>query len=148
MALVLDTGPILAALDADDPHHLACSALLADAREPLVVVATTLVEIDYWIRKGLTLDVWQSFIEDIGNGAYLLESPTQVDLSRAVELERQYADLGLGLVDASVLAVCERLQEKKLATLDRRHFGTVRPSHCDALELLPDPSRGAPAAGP
>lgn len=138
MALVLDTGPILAALDADDPYHAACSALLADAREPLVVVASTLVEIDYWIRKGLTLDVWHSFVEDIGNGAYLLEPLTPVDLSRAADLEQQYADLGLGLVDASIIAVCERLQEEKVATLDHRHFAVVRPAHCEALRLLPD----------
>lgn len=138
MALVLDTGPILAALDADDPHHAACAALLSEAREPLVVVASTLVEIDYWIRKGLGLEVWRSFVEDIVNGAYLLEPLTPSDLSRAADLEQQYASLGLGLVDASVITVCERLQEKKVATLDRRHFGVVRPDHCDALRLLPD----------
>jgi hypothetical protein len=43
----------------------------------------------------------------------------------------------LGIVDASVVAVCERLDEVKLATLDHRHFGAVRPRHCASLELLP-----------
>lgn len=98
------------------------------------------MEIDYWIRKGLSLDVWRSFVEDVANGAYRLESLTEADLSRAAALEQQYADLELGLVDASVIAVCERLQEKKVATLDYRHFGAVRPSHCDALRLLPEPA--------
>lgn len=139
MALVLDTGPILAALDADDPHHRVCAALLGSAREPLVVVAPTLVEIDYWIRKGLTLDVWRSFVEDIANGAYRLETLTEADLARAAAVEEKYADLDIGCVDASVIAVCERLREEKVATLDHRHFGAVRPSHCDALRLLPEP---------
>jgi len=138
MALVLDTGPILAALDADDPHHTACAELLAGAREPLVVVASTLVEIDYWIRKGLSPDVWRTFVEDIARGAYRLENVTEADLTRAGELEDRYADLDLGFVDASVIAVCERLREDKVATLDRRHFGAVRPAHCDALHLLPE----------
>jgi predicted nucleic acid-binding protein len=138
MALILDTGPILAALDADDPHHARCAALLGGAREPLVVVSSTLVEIDYWIRKGLTLEVWRSFVEDIANGAYRLEGLTEVDVARAAAIEQQYADLDLGFVDASVIAVCERLREEKVVTLDHRHFGTVRPAHCDALRLLPE----------
>lgn len=42
-----------------------------------------------------------------------------------------------GVVDASVLALAERLGETKLATLDRRHFAAVRPLHTEALILLP-----------
>jgi len=37
-----------------------------------------------------------------------------------------------------VLAVVERLGEPKLATLDHRHLGALRPRHVDALRLLPD----------
>jgi len=137
MALVLDTGPILAALDAADPDHRACAGLLAGATEPLVVVSPTLVEIDYWIRKRLQPSVWDAFVEDIASGAYHLEHPSPTDLLRARELERQYATLRLGFVDAAVIAICERLEEPKVATLDRRHFAVVQPSHCEALELLP-----------
>lgn len=137
MALVLDTGPVLAALDAADPDHPACARLLATTSEPLVVASPTLVEIDYWIRKRLQASVWQAFVEDIASGAYRLEHPVPADLLRAAEFERQYASLSLGFVDAAVVAICERLGERKVATLDRRHFSVVRPSHCDALELLP-----------
>jgi hypothetical protein len=45
--------------------------------------------------------------------------------------------LDLGVVDASVIALAERFSEPKLATLDHRHFATVRPAHVDALTLLP-----------
>jgi predicted nucleic acid-binding protein len=139
MALILDTGPVLALLDADDPDHGACADLIRVARESLVVVSTTLVEIDYWIRKRLEAAIWDSFVEDVAAGAYHLEQVGSDDLVRAAELERKYADLTLGLVDASVIAVCERLGERKLATLDHRHFGVVRPRHCDRLQLLPAP---------
>jgi len=139
MALVLDTGPILAALDIDDPDHIPCADLLGTSREPLVVVGPTLVEIDYWIRKRLPLQVWQTFVEDLESGAYRLVSLEPSDVSRAAELEQQYADLDLGFVDAAVIAICERLQEDKVATLDRRHFAAVRPAHCETLRLLPEP---------
>ena len=137
MALVPDTGPILALLDADDPAHASCVSLLDDTDEPLVVVAPTLVEVDYWIRKRLQPEVWSIFVEDIARGAYRLEHLTADDLTRVAELETAYSDLDLGTVDASVITVCENLGEKKVATLDQRHFRAVRPRHCDYLQLLP-----------
>ena len=60
---------------------------------------------------------------------------------RAVQLGRQYADLDPGFVDAAAIAVCESPGETKVATLDRGHFGVVRPAHCERLRLLPE--RGA-----
>ena len=140
MALVLDTGPIIAALDRDDVQHHACAQLMATAREPLVVVGPTLVELDYWIRQRLDLDVWRAFMEDVDAGAYLLAELGATERLRAVALGRQYADLDLGFVDAAVIAVCESLEETKVATLDRRHFGVVRPAHCERLRLLPESS--------
>jgi hypothetical protein len=49
-----------------------------------------------------------------------------------------YEDLDLGLVDTCTIALCERLGETAVATLDRRHFSVVRPRHCTHLELLPN----------
>jgi hypothetical protein len=46
--------------------------------------------------------------------------------------------LAVGIVDASILAVVERLGEPKVATLDHRHFATMRPAHIEALQLLPE----------
>jgi len=137
MALILDTGPVLAILDADDPDHAACADLVRSCRQPLVLVSTTLVEIDYWIRKRLDTGVWSAFVGDIAGGAYRLEHVGADDLARAAELERAYAKLNLGLVDASVIAVCERLGEQKVATLDHRHFGVVQPRHCKRLQIVP-----------
>jgi hypothetical protein len=137
VALVLDTGPILALLDAGDPAHAASVAMIEEVREDLVVPTSVLVEIDYWTHKLLGQESWEVFVEDVASGVYRLEQLTVDDLVRASELERQYAELDLGLVDASVIALCERLGETKVATLDRRDFSVVRPSHCDSLRLLP-----------
>jgi len=138
VALVLDTGPILALLDAGDPAHARSVAMVDELREDLVIPSCVLVEVDYWARKLLGPASWDILVEDITSGAYRLEPLTIGDLTRASELERQYNDLDLGLVDASVIALCERLDERKVATLDRRDFSVVRPNHCDALHLLPE----------
>jgi len=43
----------------------------------------------------------------------------------------------LGIADASVVALSERLGLTEVATLDHRHFHAIRPRHCHALTLLP-----------
>jgi predicted nucleic acid-binding protein len=137
VALVLDTSALLAALDAADPDHERCAELIGGASENLIVPALVLSELDYWCHERLSADVWLAFLEDVLNGAYQVESPTQADLVRCHALQRTYADLRVGVVDASILALVERAQEPKLATLDHRHFGVMRPTHVVALELLP-----------
>jgi predicted nucleic acid-binding protein len=137
VALVLDTGPLLAAVDAADPDHPECAALIGDAQEDLIVPALVLAELDYWCHKRLGADVWIAFLDDVLAGAYRVESPREADLQRCRELQATYLDLRLGVTDASVIALVERLNEPKVATLDHRHFGTVRPAHVDALRLVP-----------
>ena len=137
MALVLDTGPLLAALDAADPDHTDCAALITDAREDLVVPSLVLAELDYWCHKRLGGEVWLAFLDDLLAGAYRSEPPTEWDLRRCRDLQTTYLDLRLGVTDASVVALVERLNEPKVATLDRRHFTAVRPAHVDALGIVP-----------
>ena len=66
-------------------------------------------------------------MRDVQAGRLEVHLPNPAELARATALIEQYADLPLGLVDATVLACVERLREPKLATLDQRHFSVVRP---------------------
>jgi predicted nucleic acid-binding protein len=59
------------------------------------------------------------------------------DWLRIAELVATYRDLPMGTVDASVIAAVERLGLSEIATVDRRHFGVVRPRHVDAFTLVP-----------
>ena len=111
--------------------------MLTDSAEDLVVPALVLAELDYWCLRRLSLDAWLIFLDDVLAGEYRVEPPTAVDLARCRDLQAQYRDLALGVVDASVVALAERLGESKVATLDQPHFGAVRPAHAAALELLP-----------
>lgn len=137
MALILDTGPLLAALDAADPDHEPSARLLVDSAEDLLVPALVLAEVDYWCHERLGGAAWLSFLDDVLAGAYQVRPPVDADLARARELQATYADLRLGVVDASVVALAERLRLRRVATLDRRRFAVVRPAHVDAFELLP-----------
>ena len=137
MALILDTGPLYASLDRSDADHLACRRLIEDAAEPLVIPAPVLVEVDYWIHARLHTGALTALLDDITAGAYQIEELQGEDYSRVRELCDRYADADIGFVDAAVLAVVERMGEEKLATLDERHFHSLRPRHVDVLRLLP-----------
>ena len=52
------------------------------------------------------------------------------------ELVERYIDLPLGLVDAAVIAIAERLGLREVATVDHRHFRIVRPRHVEAFPSL------------
>ena len=82
--------------------------------------------------------VFVALLDDITSGAYQVEELQPQDYRRIRELCDRYADSDVGFVDAGVLAVTERLNEPKLATLDHRHFYALRPRHTDALRLLPE----------
>ena len=137
MALILDTGPLYASLDRSDADHTACRRLIEAADEALVIPAPVLVEVDYWIHQRLNPGALVALLDDVTAGAYRVEDLAPHDYARVRELCDRYADSDIGFVDAAVMAIVERLSETKLATLDRRHFGLLRPRHRDSIELLP-----------
>jgi predicted nucleic acid-binding protein len=136
MALILDTGPLVALLDATDPDHERCAELIEASGERRIVPVCVLVEVEYMVRPWP--QAFSALLAEFDAGALeMLDLPKRW-LLRAGELLDRYSDLSLGLVDASVVAATEMLQETKLATLDRRHFHAVTPAHCEALRLLPE----------
>lgn len=70
---------------------------------------------------------------------YEYELTLPSDIVRALELDRRFESLGLGLVDGTVAAIAERRQINRILTTDRRHFGAIRtgPRLKQAFELVP-----------
>lgn len=136
MALIFDTGPLVAMLDVSDPEHERCAALAACSQERRLVPAYVLVEVEYMLRPWPS--AFADLLADFDKGAFEPIDLPKRWLLRAGELVERYRDFSLGLVDATVVAAAEMLDEPKLATLDRRHFRAVRPCHCEALQLLPE----------
>jgi len=130
----------VAAADRSDKHHLRCTELLrslSEGSERLLVPTPVVVEVCWLLEKFRGPDAEAEFLDVIAAGALELVPITRADANRMAELVRQYADFPLGAVDASVIAVTERLEVRQLVTLDRRHFSAVRPRHVAAFTLLP-----------
>lgn len=135
--LLVDTGVLLAAADAGDPDHGACAELLESAAEPLVTSPLVVAEAAYLIDRQLGPRAEAAFFRSISAGDLLVEALTAADYARIAELVERYGDLPLGGTDASVVALAERLGAHRVATLDHRHFRVIRPSHVEALTLVP-----------
>lgn len=138
MALILDAGPLYALLDRSDDDHARCRWLLDSTSEQLLIPAPVLAEVDYLVSTRLHPGIFLALLDDIIAGAYGVVDLLPSDYKRVRELCDRYADSDIGFVDAAVMAVVERLNEPKLATLDQRHFRLIRPRHVDALTLLPE----------
>jgi len=135
MLAVVDTGPLYAAIDADDADHARCRAALEDARHRIVVPALVVAEVTYLVGTRLGASVEAAFLRSLS--ATDVEAPTPDDWVRIAELVERYGDFPLGGADASVVALAERLEAETIVTLDERHFRAVRPRHRRSFRLLP-----------
>lgn len=89
------------------------------------------------MRSRLGNSALLNFLDDIQEGAFTVESVSLADLRRCAALISKYNNLDLGLADASLLAVAERLGVDRILTVDERDFRTVRSVHDKAFLLLP-----------
>lgn len=136
-ALICDTGALLDYLVQDSPDHLLFREAIDSARTRYVP-ALVLAELDYFLRA--ERDAMNAFMADLTRGAFTYAAPDPVELARAMEIDRSFGDLRLGLVDASVVALAERVDLRRVATRDVRHFTAVRLRDGSALELAVHPT--------
>lgn len=139
--ILVDTGPLVAAALSRDVNHVRCTELFTALHlngEVLLVPALVVTEVCYLLEREAGPRVEAGFLESIAEGDFTVVDLEPVDYARAGELVVQYADLPLGAVDASVVAIAERLGITEVATLDRRHFTVVRPRGMGVLSLLPE----------
>lgn len=135
--ILVDTGPLYAYVDATDQHHQQALHLFRNYSGPLFVPTLVIPEVVYLLASRLGPHAESRFLGDLASGDFAVEPVEPTDWPRIAQLVTLYQDLPLGTVDASVVALGERLGVRAVATFDRRHFTVVRPTHVDAFDLLP-----------
>lgn len=136
-ALICDTGALLDYLVKDAADHRRFRQVIEGARTRYVP-GLVLAEVDYFLRG--ERHAMNAFMQDLARGAFTYAPPAIDHLLRAMDIDRRYDDLGLGLVDASVVVLAEDLGIRRLATRDVRHFAAVRLRDGSAFELVVRPS--------
>jgi len=136
MAALLDTGFLLAVIDADDSLHGPCAAALESEANP-ILPDIVLPELAYLVLRELGYPTLTTLLRAIAAGELALAQSIPQDLTRAAELLEKYADSKVDFVDCAIVAIAERLSLTKVLTVDRRHFTIFRPKHCDYFEIAP-----------
>jgi predicted nucleic acid-binding protein len=135
--LVVDTGVLVSSVDRSEPRHDASADLLRDHAGALAVPGPVVPETAWFIESRLGPAAESQFLRLITGGELEVIDLTIADYQRCITLIDTYADMGLGLVDASVVVIAENLGITAIATHNQRDFRVVKPIHVDAFTLLP-----------
>ena len=133
----MDTGGLYAALDANEALHGRAVAALVAATPPRVVSPFVLAELDYLIASRVGHHAQMALIDEVARGAYQLELFSSEDVGHAKRIMERYADLRIGLADASVVVLANRHRTLELLCTDERHFRVLRGTGGKPFRLRP-----------
>jgi len=135
--ILLDTSGLLSAIDRSQRQHEACAAVVMSARRPLLLSPFVLAELDYLLATTVGASAQNALLEEVERGAYRLEPFVAADIAAARRVIQRYADLNVGLADASLVVLAKRHRTRDVLTLDERHFRAMRTLDGRRFRLLP-----------
>jgi len=135
--ILLDTSGLLAAIDGSQSQHSASRRALEAAQAPWVLSPFVLAELDYLLATRVGQAAERALLDEVGRGVYRLEAFASEDVEAAERVIGRYAELDLGLADASLVVLANRYGVRDLLTLDERHFRAVRGPNGRPFRLHP-----------
>lgn len=136
MIAIADTSFIVAIENKLDQHHQRCRRVF-EQEKLIYLPQSVLNEVCYLLTKAGGNQAAASFLHRLPKINMLLTSLQAGDLARTADILVKYADSRVDFVDASIVAIAERLNVTRILTLDQRDFNILRPTHVDRFELLP-----------
>lgn len=135
--VILDTSGLLAAVDSGQRLHHAARETLEGASGPLLLSPFVLAELEHLLATRVGRAAQLALLSEVARGAYRLEPFTTADVAEAVAVIERYADLKLGLTDASIVVLADRHNALDILTLDERHFRVLAGPGGRPFRLLP-----------
>jgi predicted nucleic acid-binding protein len=134
--IVLDTGGLYALLDSSDSYHEAAYRAIGGYDGPLLLSPLILAETDHLVSKRLGRRAERAFLAEVTDKVYRLVAFNDEHMESAVALVNTYADMDIGIADASVVVVAGHYRTVDLLSVDR-HFRAIGPLWGTAFRLLP-----------
>lgn len=135
--IVVDTSAIVAFMNAGDRHHAAVRTWLEREGDALATTPMIVAETDHLVASRGSQAAAAALRADLAAGAYSVEW-WPAAMSATVRVAERYTHMALGLADASLVVLADRLGTLDVATLDERHFRALRPLTAgSAFRLLP-----------
>ena len=135
--ILLDTSGVLAAIDRSQRQHQTAADVLRGAAAPLLLSPFVLAELDYLLSTRVSATAARALLAQVAAGVYRIEPMDAPDVEAAVAIIDRYADLELGLADASIVVLADRYDTRDVLTLDERHFRALRDTRGRPFRILP-----------
>ena len=134
--LLLDTGPLVAALNARDQWHARCVAIWPEVIHRCLTTEAVVAEACHLVLRGAgPAHAPLDFLLSAGIPIVGLETAGH---RRAASLMGHYAAVPIDFADASLVALGEALGITSVFTTDRRGFFAYRPPRGKRFKLLPE----------
>lgn len=134
--VIADTGFIVALANLADPKHENVKKCYLEY-QIILMPQTVFAEVAYLIGRESGIKTVANFLRGLSKSRFSVVAITPEDILRTADILEQYADSRIDFVDATVMAIAERLNITKILTLDQRDFSLYRPKNCASFQLLP-----------
>ena len=135
--ILLDTAGLYAVLNDREPAHEAAANALSAEAPPYLLSPFVLAELDYLLMDHSSGTAESRLLRDVAQRAYQLELFGPEDVAVALLVVERYADLNIGLADASIVVLAGRYDTNRVLTLDERHFRALRTTSGKKFTILP-----------
>jgi predicted nucleic acid-binding protein len=122
---LLDTGPLVAALNRRDPQHARCAAALASFSGTLITSGAVVAEAMYFL--GALPDGAETLVGLLDDAQVdIRDCFGSTQLHAAARLMGKYADIPMDFADATLVLLAEEFATGNILTLDERGFRAYR----------------------
>ena len=134
--VVVDTGPIVALLDADEARHDWARARFEELRAPLLTCEAVLAEASFLVRRAgadpsLPARLVRRGVLEVAG----LFDESDDDTDALIRLMRRYADVPMSFADACLVRIVERTPNGSVMTIDSG-FRSYRQARRRTIPLL------------
>jgi len=129
---ICDTGPLVAYLDRNDPHHKWAVAVMKEVRAPMLICEPVLTEVVCFLREGgLAVDPMFQLLE---RQAVRLDLNISSHWPRMRTLMSRYRQMDLA--DASVVLMTELHARSQVLTIDDKDFTVYRRNDRQVINFI------------
>ena len=134
---LIDTGPLVALINRNDPHHLRCiEAVKGLPGGPLMTTWPCFTEAMYLLHKVGGYPAQAALWRMREARRLHLHHASDAEEASMASLMAKYHDLPMDLADASLVAAAESSATRRVFTLDR-DFRVYRLANGEAFEVIP-----------
>ena len=137
--MIVDTSFVLALANGADTHHDAAKGWLAVEDDDLVTSPLVVAQVDDVLQRAGGREAAEAFWDDLDAGAYVVRWWADA-LAETIAIARAGRDMGVDLVEASLVAVAARARTRRIVTFRTEALRRLTTTQGEPFVLLPTDS--------